>query len=325
MSKSATSIVGIDPHAPHPQAAALGAYLAERLGTRLELYSAVYNSQLTLAHFETRDSLQHARDLLVAQAQAQLEALAGELPGAAVSCHAAWDHPFEEALIRRVLDCEAGLLVVGLPAAKAREERRWSAGHWQLVRHCPAPVLLTQGLSWARPPRIVAAVDPAGHHARHADLERKILAQAGQLATATGGELHAWHAWEPGLGSAVGGLDRPLASELPGERAAQRHQEALDEALQAAGVEPERTVIVQGRPERALPEYCREERVDVVVMGAVARNPFGRIFIGSTAERVLDRLPCDLLVVKPESFRTPVPRERWPQQEGIPPLGVPGI
>lgn len=325
MSKSATSIVGIDPHAPDPQAAALGVYLAEQLGTPLELYSAVYNSQVTLAHFETRDSLQHARDLLVAQARRQLEQLAENLPGAAVACHAAWDHPFEEALIRHVLDREAGLLVVGLPPAEAREGRRWSAAHWELVRHCPAPVLLTQGLPWARPPRIVAALDPSGHHARHADLERAILAQASELATATGGELHAWHAWEPGLGSAIGGLDRPLASELPGERAAQRHQEALDEALQAAGVEPARTVIVQGRPERALPEYCRQERIDVVVMGAIARNPFGRIFIGSTAERVLDQLPCDLLVVKPESFRTPVPRERWPQQEGIAPLGVPGI
>lgn len=325
MSKSATSIVGIDPHAPDPRAAALGAYLAGQLGTRLELYSAVYNSQVTLAHFETRESLQHARDLLVAQARERLDQLARDLPGEAVDCHAAWDHPFEEALIRRVLEREAGLLVVGLPAAAARERRRWSAGHWQLVRHCPAPVLLTQGVSWARPPVIVAAVDPVGHHARHADLERRILAQAGELAAATGGELHAWHAWEPGLGTAIGGLDRPLASELPGERAAQRHREALDEALQDAGVEPAHIAIVQGRPEQALPEYCRQQRADVVVMGAIARNPFGRIFIGSTAERVLDQLPCDLLVVKPESFRTPVTRERWPQQDGIPPLGVPGI
>ena len=61
-------------------------------------------------------------------------------------------------------------------------------------------------------------------------------------------------------------------------------------------------------------------------MGAIARNPFGRIFIGSTAERVLEQLPCDLLVVKPETFRTPVSSERWPREEGsIPILGVPGI
>jgi hypothetical protein len=29
------------------------------------------------------------------------------------------------------------------------------------------------------------------------------------------------------------------------------------------------------------------------------------MFIGATAERVLDRLPCDLIIVKPDWFRTP--------------------
>ena len=37
-------------------------------------------------------------------------------------------------------------------------------------------------------------------------------------------------------------------------------------------------------------------------MGAVSRSGLQRIFIGSTAERVLDRLPCDLIVVKRPGF-----------------------
>ena len=37
---------------------------------------------------------------------------------------------------------------------------------------------------------------------------------------------------------------------------------------------------------------------------------YGRVFIGNTAERVLDELPCDLLVVKPPRFRSPVARAR---------------
>ena len=34
-------------------------------------------------------------------------------------------------------------------------------------------------------------------------------------------------------------------------------------------------------------------------MGAVSRSGLKRVFIGNTAERVLDDLPCDVLVVKP--------------------------
>jgi universal stress protein E len=34
-------------------------------------------------------------------------------------------------------------------------------------------------------------------------------------------------------------------------------------------------------------------------MGAVSRKGLARAFIGNTAEEVLDRLGCDLLIVKP--------------------------
>ena len=50
-----------------------------------------------------------------------------------------------------------------------------------------------------------------------------------------------------------------------------------------------------------------EAGADFVVMGAVSRTRLQEIFIGSTAERVLDRLPCDVLVVKPGDFGERLP------------------
>jgi universal stress protein E len=49
-------------------------------------------------------------------------------------------------------------------------------------------------------------------------------------------------------------------------------------------------------------------KADIVVMGAISRSGLKRIFIGNTAEAVLDALPCDVLVVKPGSFKTKIPR-----------------
>jgi universal stress protein E len=40
-------------------------------------------------------------------------------------------------------------------------------------------------------------------------------------------------------------------------------------------------------------------RASLVVMGAISRSGLKRIFIGNTAEQVLDSLRCDLLIVKP--------------------------
>jgi universal stress protein E len=57
-------------------------------------------------------------------------------------------------------------------------------------------------------------------------------------------------------------------------------------------------------------EVAAELHSDLVVMGAVSRSGLKRLFIGNTAEQLLDRLPCDLLVVKPTGFKSGVLRPR---------------
>ena len=318
-------IAGVDPHADSPAAARLGARLAAALGMPLELFTPVHNSQVTLAHFATRESLQHARDTLVRRHHERLEAVIGTLGfDGSAEVHARWDHPAEEALVRRALECPASLLVVALPEIDDTGQAVLSSSLWQLVRHCPAPLLLTRGREWRAAPVVVAAVDPTGRHGRRDDLDVAILKLAERLAA--GGTLHAFHAWERTLRALVGRREEALAADLPEDALEHRQREAVYEALGAAGVAPARVSFVEGPADQTLSAYCTEQQADLVVMGAIARNPFGRIFIGSTAERVLAQLPCDLLVVKPDTFRTPVTRERWPREDASAPvLGVPGI
>lgn len=325
MNKPRKIIAAVESHSTSMAAAALGARLADVPGATLELFTPVYNSRVSLAHFESRASLQHARELLVKRHAERLQSMCARLQcTGTVHAHAAWDHPPEDALIRRVLDESADLLIVELPPAG--DTPVLSAAQWQLVRHCPAPVLLTRGQPWQAAPRVVASLDPAGRHGRHAGLDAAILRLAHGMAGRTGGTVHAFHAWQRTLHALIGDFTQPLAPELPESETERRHREAVEEVLEAAGSKPDSVSVVEARPEDALPEYCERVDADLAVMGAIARNPFGRIFIGSTTERVLGQLPCDLLVVKPESFRTPVSRERWPHEDAPPPvIGVPGI
>jgi universal stress protein E len=57
--------------------------------------------------------------------------------------------------------------------------------------------------------------------------------------------------------------------------------------------------LVAGDPAAAIPSVARKTRSAIVVIGAVSRSALKRVFIGNTAERVMDELRCDLLVVKP--------------------------
>jgi universal stress protein E len=56
-----------------------------------------------------------------------------------------------------------------------------------------------------------------------------------------------------------------------------------------------------------LPRVTESLAASLLVMGAVSRSRLQEIFLGSTAERVLDRIGCDVLVVKPADFAEKLP------------------
>ena len=56
--------------------------------------------------------------------------------------------------------------------------------------------------------------------------------------------------------------------------------------------------LLPGRMREILPAFARTKGASVVVMGAVARTGLRRRTIGSTAEHVLDHVPCDILIAR---------------------------
>jgi nucleotide-binding universal stress UspA family protein len=62
----------------------------------------------------------------------------------------------------------------------------------------------------------------------------------------------------------------------------------------------------RGDAEDVIPRYAVAEGIDLVVMGTVARGGIAGLLVGNTAERVLKRLSCAVLALKPEGFVSPV-------------------
>jgi nucleotide-binding universal stress UspA family protein len=60
-------------------------------------------------------------------------------------------------------------------------------------------------------------------------------------------------------------------------------------------------------PAEAITSTARRIHSSIVVLGVVSRSAIKRLLIGSTAERVLDSLTCDLLILKPRDFKNGVP------------------
>ena len=211
--------------------------------------------------------------------------------GIKVSTAAVWDYPPYEALIRRALAIDADLIV-----AQKRGHHRWPTllGYtdWELLRASPTPVLLIKNSRYRRRAPVLAAVDPQHARVRSAGLEQRILRSAAALADALKAPLHAVQV---------------LTSQAP---AGARRRVVLSSLARAAGIKPARIHLLEGDPDTLLPATARRLRAGAVVMGAMSRRGLKRLFIGNSAERLLDDLHCDVFVIKPPRFAARLPRAR---------------
>jgi hypothetical protein len=83
---------------------------------------------------------------------------------------------------------------------------------------------------------------------------------------------------------------------------------AMAAAPLVAGIPRNRCHVRLGEVAEALGSFARRSGTDIVVVGAVSRSAIARLFIGNTAERTLDHLTCDVLIVKPRGFRSGIER-----------------
>lgn len=295
------------------------AALARGSGARLELYHAMTETVVVpRPRGAAAGNLDTVFDALAARARQRLERVArsAALRGLKVVTHVDWDYPAHEAVIRRATATRADL-VVGEAHHHALAARPFLHNtDWELIRQCPVPLLLIKGGRRYEQPAVLAAVDPFHAADKPASLDRVLLAEGARLANGLGGKLHAVHAWLPLTVLVPTAASAPVPVYLPDEVETEHEKQvrkAFTRLADRAGVRREARHLAIGPVNEVLESVQRRTRAAVVVMGAISRRGLQRLFIGNTAERMLDHLACDILVVKPPGFRTRVPARGTPR------------
>ena len=305
----------VDPTVEVQVGAAKAARLARLSGAALELFICDFDPALTGQPFFDTDALRRLREDFIAERAAYLEDLADELRagGLDVTTHVHWDNPLYEGILRRVAEFKPDLLVKDTHYHSLLRRALFTNTDWDLIRRCPVPLLLSRTADWPARPRILAALDPGHHGDKPAALDHDILDAAQFLARQLDGSIEAVHAFFPAalLAATTGFGGVPYVPEfsftdlVESERA--RVSAATLELARAHGLAAESVRVLQGSAVEVLPGVATSDHVDLVVMGAVSRSRLREVFIGSTAERVLDRLPCDVLVIRSADFREKLP------------------
>jgi universal stress protein E len=296
-----------------PSALGKAAQLARALAAELVLFQAI-DSPLSLE--DHRDRVRGLTEIERGKKEAclaRLERQARRLRrlGIRVNVAAEWDYPAYEAVVRAAARVDADLIVAEQHPGRHVGASFLRLTDWELLRLAPLPVLLVKRRGLYRRPRILAAVDPDHRYAKPVQLDREILEAGALLAAALHGRLHAVHAYSPLPLSAYtrGTLSEEILADMQ-RRSARAAAEKLERLAGPAGIPASRRHLVARHARDAIEQSAAETRSAVVVMGALARSGLRGLLIGNTAERVLDQLPCDLLVVKPRGFRRQVPRRR---------------
>lgn len=306
----------IDPTSRSQPALQRATWLALRTGATLELAICYYNEYLSGDRFFDSRSLQQARQQVLDGYRERLETMAQPLQadGLQVRTSAVWDHPLYEAIVRHAMSVDADIVFKDTHHHSAPSRTFFTHTDWSLIRSCPMPLWLVKPMEIADKPILIAAIDPLHQHDKPAALDDAILTISRAVAESTGAEIHAFHSYDPRVALATASSNAYIPVSLPFDQIEkemrERHEERFIEVTQFHEVDADKSHLISGRAHEELPALARELDAAVVVMGAVARSRFRRLFIGSTAERTLEELPCDLLIIKPDWFRPPVERER---------------
>jgi universal stress protein E len=306
-------LVVIDPTATAQPALERAAWLAKRLSAGLELFICDYDPQLAEARFFDAASLAKARTSLVENHHRRLLDLARPIQegGVDVAVDARWDYPLHEGIVRKAVESQARLVVKDTHFHSMLKRSIFSNTDWSLIRGCPMPLWLVKPRPAGAHPCFIAAVDPLHERDKPAELDHAILSTAKDYCTPLGGELHVFHSFDiaPVLAVSTDSMTMPISlpvRELTDSMRAE-HSQAVYGLTDTHGIARERVHIHQGGARELLVALTEQLRADVVVMGAVSRSGLKRMFLGNTAEEVLDKLSCDLLIVKPSGFEPALP------------------
>jgi nucleotide-binding universal stress UspA family protein len=179
-----------------------------------------------------------------------------------------------------------------------------------LMRKCPCPVLVMKPGRSRRYYRILAAVDVTPEDATGNTLNTKIMDVAISLTHLDQSELHVIHAWDIPF-------DRLLRDEVAGSHGEIEKWEKetrklpkryLDNFLKKCPLKKVKHSVhlLNGRASDLITEFVNKKKINLIVMGTLCRTGIPGFFIGNTAEKVLHRVNCSVLTVKPEGFISPV-------------------
>lgn len=320
MNNSDSILVVIDPTVHEQHALNQASILAHKLGKKLVLLICTHDESLQhykniLDEEKVKSSVTDLLDVLLESLETMAEPYRNK--GLEVTCDVVWDRPVDEGIIRKAIKLKPFLIVKDTHYHPKLTRTIFRNTDWSLIRTCPFPLLLVKhNVPWHEP-SIISAVNPINDN--ELDLDTQIV-RFGQLFEAKMAAKHqVLHVCEPLTVSYVGVSTMGYAVTLHDqyEELLDMHKKCLLNLADEENIDHEKVIFKEGSVVTLLPEIVAERDTNLVIMGSTSKSRIAQVFIGGTAEAVLDEIDCDVLVLKPSTFVTPVSEQAPPEYPQI--------
>jgi nucleotide-binding universal stress UspA family protein len=252
------------------------------------------------------------KELVIKKGQEDLETAIEPMrqEGLEVRAKLLFGKPFLE-IIREVLRENHDLVIKAAQGEGELKGMLFGSTAMHLMRKCPCPVWVVKKGGSERYNRIIAALDPDPSDGQRQELSAKIMDLASSLAKLEQSELLVVHAWllygETILRGGVGRMDQGEMDRLVREAEA-THKRGLHDLLEKYDLQGlnYQVHLIKGEAGRVIPELAAKKEADLIVMGTLSRSGVAGFLIGNTAEKILHKVDCSVLAVKPDGFVSPV-------------------
>ena len=283
------------------------AALAQSNEAKLTLFDTVETSDFAPPEEFLAETVKGLRETLIRDRREDLEALRKKLAEKYPSLNAAVKVEQANKARGTVDAIRAGkhdLLIKAPQRGSARLGMLFGGTDQKLMRRCPCPVWIVKP-DKSSFKNILAAVEINPNEPEAASIATKIMELSTSLAASEGSELHVLHAWD--LASEVKLRSGRIAIadvEKLVEQMEIAHKHGLDRLLEKHPYDRTQAHLIRGDAGDVIIDFVEQRKIDLVVIGTVARTGIPGLLIGNTAEEVLSSVQCSVLTLKPEGFDT---------------------
>ncbi|PKG99218.1 universal stress protein [Paraglaciecola sp. MB-3u-78] len=309
-------LVDIDPDKQEQPALSKALHFAKQQPITIKLLSCLYYPAVMASNLLTPKQLEKTKAEIIKMNQGRLKQLISQHAQENVTyeTEVMWHSPIYQGILKVVDSFKPDLVIKATHQHKVIARRLFTPTDWYLLKACPVPILLVKNRKWTKNTSVVAAIDPEHNLSKKSELDKHILKAGFSMSSSLGMPLHALHCFDPsywdilleavdksGMWADVFSVDEHQNESMVLEQLRYQHNVKFAEECSEYVPNSENQHIISGDINHVLPKTLAQLDAGILVLGTTYRTGL----LGSTAQRLVEAVDCDLLAVKPKGFEAP--------------------